>query len=177
MEVAMSSRQARDSAMVVAKLARSLVDGLPLSLSEEEVEARTGEMSSAAAEAVAAAAAEADAALVAALRGEASCVEFTGAWDLLGACWERVELLWGLRVLRREVELWETLMEVVEVMEAWGMVEEVLAVGGRRERARSMVGKTRRRAALEYGEWSDDVKAVRKLERSLEKTPVEAAPS
>lgn len=134
--------------------------------------------------------AQAEASLLDTIRDEASCFGFSSSRELLDAIWERTELLWRLRAIRGHEELWELVHEVVELLEAWGMKDAIFGIGeaaeadgkdegwsapgaqartptreamGRLGRARRMVATMQRRAALEYGEGSDDAKDLQEL--------------
>ena len=102
---------------------------------------------------------------------------FADASCMLEAIWKRTELLWRLRTARGEEEVWETLSEVMQVLEAWratarvlGGSVEVSSTDGSAERlelALSMLANTRRRAELEYGVDSEDARALRETESAV----------
>lgn len=132
----------------------------------------------------------AEAALLTALRDEASCDGFQSCRELFDALWERTELLWRLRSIHQHEELWEVVQEVLEALEAWGVRDAVLGTSttnafgedddrsrqhgvtqamrlGRLGRAQAMVSMMAERAALEYGDESDDAAAMHELEVKL----------
>lgn len=109
-----------------------------------------------------------------ALDQEASC-RFVSMAALLERVWIRTEQLWALRNLRGETELWETLTEVIQLLEAWGMRAIVLGGGERHARAMCMVGESSRQAALEYGTDSKDAKMLRHLLRVVAREGAAAA--
>ena len=67
------------------------------------------------------------------------------------------------------MDKWETLYEVLEAIEGWGLRRAVLGPPEAEEaqRALAMVRETRARSELEYGHESDDAAKMRAIEAAL----------
>ena len=105
--------------------------------------------------------------LCAAVLDEAGLGPISSAEELLRALWWRTSSLWEERKARRESEVWESLVEVLEALEAWGVLRAVLASRSSASAAHAMVAETRARSEMEYGPDSTDAQKLRALEATV----------
>ena len=96
--------------------------------------------------------------LLRAVSEQAAC-NFGCVRDLFEAAWQRTCALWARKQLRGDGDVWETLLDVLQAMQAWGVDQDVLCRDHDREAAASMVSASRCRAELEYGEGSKGAEA------------------
>ena len=111
--------------------------------------------------------AKAEARLLRAVRDEAGVTAVRSAKELLSALWRRARLLWDGRQARGEGEVWESLVEVVEAIEAWGLGTDVIGTGAAAASAQAMLAETRARSEIEYGAQSADAQKLCALEHRI----------
>lgn len=109
----------------------------------------------------------AEARLCAAVLDEAGLGPISSAEALLRALWRRMAVLWEDRKARREGEVWESLVEVFEALEAWGVLHKVLSSSSSAMAAHAMITETRARSEMEYGTDSSDAQKLRVLEATV----------
>ena len=106
--------------------------------------------------------------LRAALELEAG-TRFSSTHAFMQAVWASTSRLWALRLERGIDELWDSVAEALQTLEAWGSLRALLGGDSAQckahwAQAMAMVSAMRKCTQLEYGVDSDDASVLRRLE-------------